>query len=190
MDNLPFTIDLAISYQDPEWRVLLPEIDQLANDVVLLSINVINREFELNSVSGAQKPTVEISLVFTRDEEIQILNRDYRGKDQATNVLSFPDTPLNLAELTSSAIMEEPLMLGDIVLARETLIREATAQNKEFHHHLAHLLTHGILHLAGFDHMKENDAKEMENLEIMILQNLHISNPYELSDHPRQETLD
>jgi probable rRNA maturation factor len=133
---------------------------------------------------------VEISLLLTSDAEVQELNREYRGKDRPTNVLSFPDTALDEQGLAEASMMGEPLLLGDIVMARETLVREASEQNKEIQDHLTHLLVHGVLHLAGFDHMEENEAEKMENLEIMILQDLHISNPYLVSDQSRQETPD
>ncbi|MZR29588.1 rRNA maturation RNase YbeY [Sneathiella litorea] len=190
MDDLPFTLDIAISVADPSWRNLVSDIDALAKEAALITLGLVSREFELVPLADGQKPTVEVSVVFTNDAEIQILNRDYRGKDTPTNVLSFPDAPLSQAELQSASLMNEPLLLGDIVLARETLVSEATAQTKDIRNHLAHLLVHGVLHLAGFDHMTENEAEKMEHLEIVILQDLNITNPYELSNQPRQETPD
>ncbi len=190
MDDLPFTLDIAISVADPSWRNLVSDIDALAKEAALITLGLVSREFELVPLADGQKPTVEVSIVFTNDAEIQILNRDYRGKDTPTNVLSFPDAPLSQAELQSASLMNEPLLLGDIVLARETLVSEATAQTKDIRNHLAHLLVHGVLHLAGFDHMTENEAEKMEHLEIVILQDLNITNPYELSNQPRQETPD
>ena len=190
MDDLPFTVDIAISFADPSWRNLVSDIDALAKETVLLTLGLVSREFELVPLTDGQKPTVEVSIVFTDDAEIQILNRDYRGKDTPTNVLSFPDAPLSQAELQSASLMNEPLLLGDIVMARETLVSEAAAQSKDIRNHLAHLLVHGALHLAGYDHMTENEAEKMEHLEIVILQDLNITNPYELSNQPRQETPD
>ncbi|MBO0332575.1 rRNA maturation RNase YbeY [Sneathiella sp. CAU 1612] len=190
MEDLPFTIDLATTISDSPWRETVPDIDDLAAEAVRATLLSVSPEFRLTPIAGAPKPTVEISLVFTNDADIHALNRDYRDKDKPTNVLSFPDTPLNQTELANAVLMGEPLLLGDIVMARETLIREAKEQSKSFRDHLTHLLVHGVLHLAGFDHMEENEAEKMENLEIMILQSLHIPNPYELSDQPRQEIPD
>ncbi len=190
MEDLPFTIDLATTVTDPSWREAVSDINSLAAEAVSATLLSVCKEFRLAPLADALKPAIEISLVFTGDAEIQTLNKDYRKRDKPTNVLSFPDTPLDQTELTNAMLMEEPLLLGDIVMARETLIREAAEQNKSIRDHLTHLLVHGVLHLAGFDHMEENEAEKMENLEIMILQSLNISNPYELSDQPRQETPD
>jgi probable rRNA maturation factor len=190
MDDLPFTIDLATSITSSSWRETVPDIEELAHEAVQAALRIICVEFSLIPISDAPKPAVEISLVLTDDADIQAMNKDYRGKDKPTNVLSFSDTPLVQAELANAVLMEEPLLLGDIVLARETLVREAAEQNKNFRDHLTHLLVHGVLHLAGYDHLEENEANRMENLEIMILQSLHVSNPYVLTDQPRQETPD
>lgn len=107
----------------------------------------------------------ELSVVLTDDAHIRALNHDYRGKDKATNVLSFPITP------------PAPL-LGDIVFAQETLAREALEGDKAFTDHFAHLLIHGFLHLQGYDHESDADAAIMEALEIAALARLGIDNPY------------
>lgn len=111
----------------------------------------------------------ELSVVLTDDTQIRGLNREYRGKDKPTNVLSFPVPP------------PAPL-LGDIVLARETLLREAEEKSVSFEHHLTHLVIHGWLHLQGFDHQTEDEAQEMEALEIAALSTLGIDNPYRLDN--------
>ena len=107
----------------------------------------------------------EVSLVLTDDAAVQILNRDYRGKDRPTNVLSFP-------------VVNAPGLLGDIVLSRETLVREAKIGEKAVHDHLTHLIIHGLLHLLGYDHETERDAVVMEALEVQALAKLGIANPY------------
>ncbi|MCF8467650.1 MAG: rRNA maturation RNase YbeY [Sneathiella sp.] len=188
MTDLPFTVDLAISYQDDGWPALIPDIEARSEEIVLATLRTVAREIGLEKYLASEKPVVEISLVFANDAVIQDLNRDYRGKDQATNVLSFPDTVLDVVELADAAATQEPLMLGDIVMARETLVREATAQHKDIANHLALLLAHGVLHLAGYDHMEENEAEMMEHLEIAILRDLNIANPYEISDELPQES--
>ena len=189
MTELPFSLDLAIGFQNDSWRNLVPDIEQKAEVVVQCALERICTKLNLPLLDGNAMPIVEISVLFTDDAQVRELNRDYRSKDQPTNVLSFPDTPLDQIELANATKMSEPLLLGDIVLAHETMVREAKAQNKDIWSHTAHLIAHGVLHLAGFDHMEENEAEEMENLEIMILESLHIANPYEVSDSPRQETL-
>jgi len=113
----------------------------------------------------------ELSLVFTDDEHIRKLNAAWRGKDKPTNVLSFP-------LLAIEPGMPPPPMLGDIVLAFETVGREALAERKPFEHHLTHLIVHGFLHLLGYDHEEEGEAERMEDTERRILAELAISDPY------------
>lgn len=108
----------------------------------------------------------ELSLLLTDDASVRALNARWRGVDKATNVLSFPQ------ELPGSSL------LGDVVLALETLRDEARDGGVPFEHHLSHLLLHGILHLLGYDHEEERDADTMEALEIAILRRLGIGNPY------------
>lgn len=111
----------------------------------------------------------ELSIALSDDADIQTLNRDYRGKDKPTNVLSFPVPP-------------PTPMLGDIVLARETIVREAADKRVSFEDHLTHLIIHGWLHLQGFDHQTDSTAEEMEAIEIAALATLGIDNPYRLDD--------
>lgn len=123
---------------------------------------------------------VELSCRLTDDAEVQALNRDYRGKDTATNVLSFPQIePDRLDALADSAEAGAgELLLGDIVLAAQTCAREAAAQDKTLVDHATHLIVHGVLHLLGYDHLDEQDADEMEALETSILAGLGIADPY------------
>lgn len=107
----------------------------------------------------------ELSVVLSDDAQVQTLNRDYRGKDRPTNVLSFPMPP-------------EMGLMGDVVFALETLQREADAQDKTFNDHFTHLLIHGVLHLQGFDHQTDTQAEDMETREIQALARLSIDNPY------------
>lgn len=113
----------------------------------------------------------ELSLVFTGDEAIRSLNAQWRGQDKATNVLSFPAFDLAPGD-------PFPPVLGDIVIARQTVEREAALDNKPFDHHLTHLVIHGFLHLLGYDHLEDEDAEEMEGLETAILDDLGIPDPY------------
>ena len=107
----------------------------------------------------------EVSLVLTDDTGIRQLNYDYRGKDAPTNVLSFPT-------------IEAPGLLGDIILARETIMREAADKRVSFEHHFTHLIIHGLLHLLGHDHQSSAQAAKMEAIEISALEKLGIANPY------------
>jgi probable rRNA maturation factor len=113
----------------------------------------------------------EVDVVLTDDESIRQLNRDWRGIDKPTNVLSFPSAK-------PSAAGGGPALLGDILIAYETTAREAEAEGKTFMHHFAHLVVHGFLHLLGYDHDSDHAAEEMERLEADILATLDIPNPY------------
>lgn len=101
--------------------------------------------------------------------EIQALNQAYRNKNQPTNVLSFSsDLPKEIEEV----------VLGDVVICVEVVQEESKTQGKTFEHHLTHMCVHGVLHLLGYDHIKDGEADKMENLEIKILDGLGIKNPY------------
>jgi probable rRNA maturation factor len=112
--------------------------------------------------------THEVTLVLTDDAEMRELNRVWRGNDAPTNVLSFP----------SGESQGDPLLLGDVVLACETVEREATLQGIATPDHAAHLVVHGLLHLLGYDHLNEDEALKMETLETEILASLGIADPY------------
>lgn len=112
-----------------------------------------------------------VSVLLTNDAEIQILNRDFRGKDSPTNVLSFPAEDIPRPEGV-------PVALGDIALARETIEREADAASRPFEHHVKHLIIHGVLHLLGYDHETDDEAGLMESTEIKALSRLGIEDPY------------
>lgn len=125
------------------------------------------------------------SLLFTLDEEVRVLNREWRTKDAPTNVLSFP--MLTRAELQAMSDDGGPEMLGDIALAFETCTREAAEKGVGLENHAAHLIVHGLLHLAGHDHVAgDEQAAAMEALEIKALAQMGIADPYgdrDLKEH-------
>lgn len=124
------------------------------------------------SIAGLNlPPNAELSVLFAGDETLQALNREWRGKDRSTNVLSFPATD------SPSPAASMPL-LGDIAISIETTEREAVLENKKFNDHFMHLVVHGFLHLFGYDHETGEEADRMESLEIRILAELGIPNPY------------
>ena len=151
-----FPIDVHI--QDPAWSEDLDDPDSVIRNAVSAIWPLLD------------DPKIgELSLALVSNADIQTLNRDYRGKDKPTNVLSFPS-------IGPGAI------LGDIVLARETIQREAKDASKLFHNHLTHLIIHGFLHLQGYDHDTEDQADIMEGLEIKALAALDIDNPYKINE--------
>ena len=118
------------------------------------------------------------SVLFTSDDEVHDLNREWRGRDKPTNVLSFP--MLGRDELAALNADGPPEMLGDIALAHGVCAREAAEKGLALEAHAAHLLVHGFLHLAGHDHVTSDaEADAMEALEIRALATMGIANPYE-----------
>ncbi len=140
-------------------------------DFALPPIKEVEESISTALIFAGYERLAEITLRITHNEEIQQLNRDFRGKDQPTNVLSFPfEVP--------DFLQDEIATLGDIIIAMPVIEAEATAQKKPLINHFKHMLIHGTLHLLGFDHIEEEEAKEMESLEIKILAKLNIPNPY------------
>jgi probable rRNA maturation factor len=118
---------------------------------------------------GARGTGRELALKLVSQPQMQALNRQFRGKDTPTNVLAFPAT-------TTPGASPQPL--GDVVICPAVLRREARVQGKTLQAHWAHLVVHGTLHLAGFDHEDESDARRMERREIAVLRSLGFDNPY------------
>jgi probable rRNA maturation factor len=141
---------------------------------------------ELNAEAFENMPHAELSIVLSDDRTVREYNRDYRAKDKATNILSFPgmdedELEIFLAPPVPSAPMP-PLMIGDLILAFETLQRESDEQSKTITDHFTHLIIHGLLHLLGYDHINDDDAHIMEDQERKILSILNIRDPYKIND--------
>ena len=146
-------------------------------DLALRAISVAMEGGGFAGVVDGEGAQVEISVRLSDDEEVQRLNRDYRGKDKPTNILSFPMLePDDVAPTLARYDMD--LLLGDMALAFETTAREAEEKGIALADHVTHLLVHGTLHLLGHDHQDDPSADEMEALETRILAGLGISNPY------------
>jgi probable rRNA maturation factor len=139
------------------------------------AMDVIHRAIEAASAMvDADTADAELAVMLTDDAGIRTLNKNWRGIDKATNVLSFPALQPTGPRQDDDA----PRMLGDIAIAYETTRAEADAEHKTFENHLSHLAIHGFLHLVGYDHEKDDEAEEMEELERQILAQLGIPDPY------------
>jgi probable rRNA maturation factor len=145
-------LSVDVLVQSPQWKA-----QRGAAAAVRKAINAAADEIS--------SPGGEVAVVLTDDDAIRKLNKQWRGLDKPTNVLSFPTSP-NTA------------MAGDIVIAYETLDRESRDESKEFAHHLSHLAIHGFLHLMGYDHQNDSDAETMEQLERAIMARLRMPDPY------------
>jgi probable rRNA maturation factor len=137
------------------------------------------------AAAGLPAEGFEISLLGCDDRRIAVLNADFRGKPQPTNVLSWPseeraaDTDGARPVLPRPGPAGMPEELGDIAIAWETCEREAAEQGKALRDHVTHLVVHGTLHLLGYDHVRDGDAALMERTEVRILEAMGLSNPYE-----------
>lgn len=153
-----------ISVEAAPWATAFPSAEQLAKAAAEATWHN----------AGNPETDAELSIVLADDSMIRSLNDRYRGQDRATNVLSFP------AE--DSDAPDEPVLLGDVILAYDTIVREAEEQSKSVENHFLHLCVHGILHLLGYDHEADAEALEMEAREVTVLETLGVDNPYEAED--------
>lgn len=160
-------IHIAVSLLSPRWRDALPGAVPLGRRAARAALK------GAPPAATAGAPATELGLVLADDDLVHRLNRQYRGIDRPTNVLSFGGLSDDSAEAD-----DRPRMLGDVVLACETVTAEAAAQGKPVADHFAHLVVHGVLHLLGYDHEAADEAEVMERLEISVLAGLGIANPY------------
>lgn len=130
----------------------------------------INRWIKTALLTAGRTTDTEITIRLVDKNEITMLNQQFRHKNYATNVLSFPfELPAGVDDLP---------LIGDMIICLDVVAEEAKSQDKTLYHHLTHIVVHGCLHLLGFDHETIDEAFEMENLERVILQNLKIADPY------------
>lgn len=148
------------------------DIQRIDNSALVPNDQQIKSWAQLALKSLLTKAELTIRIVDTT--EMQTLNKQYRSKDYPTNVLSFPSSiPATLREKLDSHF------IGDIIICPNILSKESVEQNKVLDHHWAHMIVHGVLHLLGYDHINQTDEEKMQALEIQILSQLGIDNPYE-----------
>jgi probable rRNA maturation factor len=167
MDPDHSTIACIVAVEHPDWRLLLPEHETLVPETCRAAL-------DLGAPAGTRP--VELGVVLAGDAAVRALNRDWRGQDRPTDVLSFPALDLAPGEPVPGG--PGPLLLGDVVLALETVRDEALEAGRAFADHVRHLLVHGVLHLLGHDHLAERDAARMERLEAAVLARFAIGDPY------------
>ena len=165
-------IVVIVDVVSPDWRATDLDLD----DIVTTAARAALVGADVSITAG-----VELGVRLTDDAEIRTLNRDWRDRDAATNVLAFalndsPDIPVGEPAIPVGE--NGVVMLGDVVVAYETSAGEAVEQNKSLTHHLSHLVVHGTLHLLGFDHEREDEAEIMEALERVVLHRIGIPDPY------------
>lgn len=167
---------VELNTQEPRWGDIAPLVAQAV-------------EAALGHL-GHDPALFEVSVLACDDARIRELNQQFRGKDRATNVLSWPAWDLSAAapgalpEPPQPGTGDDPEALGDMALAYETCQREAAGQGKTLANHVTHLLVHSVLHLLGYDHERDADALLMEKTETGILETLGISDPYATLDGP------
>lgn len=161
--------DIAVTIEAAGWTAALPDALERCRTLAAAALGAV----DLEAGAPGDGP-VEVSIVLADDAAVREMNRQYRGQDKPTNVLSFAALDDDGAPLPEGA----PLLLGDVVLAFETTRREALEQDKPLADHFGHLVVHGVLHLLGFDHEDDGDAAEMEALERAILAALGVPDPY------------
>lgn len=178
---------VEVSVEGGGWEESLPDAEALA----LRAAEAALAAAAPLPDGGVPPGPSELSVVLADDETVRDLNARYRGKDKPTNVLSFAlhadgedafDDPSGDGNAEDAEFVSPgpgaPILLGDVVLAFETVEREALEQGKPFRDHVSHLVIHGVLHLLGFDHIADPDAERMERLETEILAGLGIADPY------------
>ena len=166
-------LDIVIA--DDRWKEAIAEVEKVAEKVKTAAFGYVQAHEDLE-IFASGKP-LSVAVCLSNDAEVQRLNKDFRGMDKPTNVLSFANMDFTDFAAENSVFAE--IELGDIIVAYETMQREAEEQQVSLYAHFCHLLTHGFLHILGYDHMEADEAAYMENLEKEILSMLEIANPYE-----------
>lgn len=164
------SIDIDLLVQDKSWKS-----NRNVNKSLMENLfNIVTKYLKL---SIHKDSSIELSITLTNDDHIHKLNKEYRHKDRATNVLTF-SLYENKKDIIKDLKNLPCMSLGDIIFSFDTIEREAKEQNKTFLDHFTHMLVHSYLHLFGYDHIKCQERKKMEIMEVEILKLININNPY------------
>ena len=167
-----FKLQPIVKIDNMDWVKELPLSDKVCKKSLQASFPIImNKLDQGHYIKKSKNSLIEVSIVLTDNKEICYLNNHFLGKNKPTNVLAFPLDMINIP-------IDSEILVGDIVLAWETVYEEANIQAKTVSNHLSHLVIHGFLHLLGYDHQNNDEAIKMENLEIECLSSLGIPSPY------------
>jgi probable rRNA maturation factor len=167
-------IEVNTDIADERWQDEIANITELVEKVKSATFNYVANHESLPILQA--KKTLVISLCLSDDNTVHGLNKEFRGMDRPTNVLTFAN--MDSGDFSTAYDCFDEIDLGSIILAYETMVREAEIEQISLEAHFCHLLTHGFLHIIGYDHIKEDEAKQMEGLETAILQTMQIANPY------------
>lgn len=165
---MKYTIEIAKDNDDWDSH------EEINNDLFTLFLDKIIERYP----NFASANNLELSILLTNDNRIKELNKQFRGENKATNVLSFPDMEIDFRQILEFKPDLDYMYIGDIAFAFETIAAQAREKNITFLQHFKHLLVHSILHLLGFDHQNDEEAKIMENIEVEILKQFSIASPY------------
>ncbi len=165
--------DVFIDVEDHNWTAAIPDIVAVAQEVKEAVLQEVIESIDYLNISK----DFTVNLCLSNDTNVHKLNLEFRGFDKPTNVLSFAN--IDGEDFDDMLEFEDVVEMGDIIIAFETMKKEAMEQEVSFKDHFCHLWAHGLLHILGYDHIEEDERLEMEQIEISVLNKLGIKNPYQ-----------
>lgn len=165
--------DVFIDVEDHNWTAAIPDIVAVAQEVKEAVLQEVIESIDYLNISK----DFTVNLCLSNDTNVHKLNLEFRGFDKPTNVLSFAN--IDGEDFDDMLEFEDVVEMGDIIIAFETMKKEAMEQEVSFQDHFCHLWAHGLLHILGYDHIEEDERLEMEQIEISVLNKLGIKNPYQ-----------
>ena len=165
--------DVFIDIEDHSWTAAIPDIVAVAQKVKETVLQEVTESIDYLDVAK----DFTVNLCLSDDANVHRLNLEFRGFDKPTNVLSFAN--IDSEDFDDMFEFEDVIEMGDIIIAFETMQKEAKEQEISLKEHFCHLWAHGLLHILGYDHINEDERLEMEQIEISVLNNLGIKNPYQ-----------